>query len=247
VIINFGNMPIDCKAIAFDKDGTLIDRYAFWRSLYGARIKSMEGSLSPKTVTFWSVMNGVEGDGSFIDSNGPLAAGTFEQELIVLASAIYMNERTPWDEALQQAHHLMLAADQIMQLEEYIEPLPGVPEKLLELSQAELPLCIITSDIRDRTMDALRHFGLEERIAVVITPSDVVQGKPAPEMVFKAAAGLKVDPREMVVVGDSSLDMQMAKAAGSYSVAVKINSDQEEFEHADVEIESIKEIHLPPT
>jgi HAD superfamily hydrolase (TIGR01509 family) len=140
----------------------------------------------------------------------------------------------------------MLAADHFMQVEDYLESLPGVPEKLLELSQAGLPICILTSDIRKRTLDALRHFGLEERITVVITPADVVQGKPAPEMVFKAAADLQIDPSDLIVVGDSPLDMQMAKAAGSYSVAVKINSEQEEFEHADAVIETIQEIQLSP-
>lgn len=241
----FGNTPIECSAIAFDKDGTLIDSYAFWKALYSNRVLSMNDTLDQKTILTWSVMNGVEGEGEFIASDGPLAVGTFNEEKVVLATAIYMVERRPWDEALSLAGNLMVSADQRMQLDDYLKPLPGVPDKLHELAEHNLPMCILTSDIRERTMDALNHFGLDEIIRVVVTPADVMRGKPAPDMVNKAAEALNLDPVEIAVVGDSPLDLQMANAAGATAIGVTSNSDPHQFVEVYITIESVQDISIP--
>jgi phosphoglycolate phosphatase len=187
-------------------------------------------------------MNGVKQDGEVIDPSGPLAAGTFEQEKIVLATAFYLIEHIPWDEAIQQAHLLMLDADRKMKLESYLQPLPGFPEKILELSRLGIPICILTSDIRARAMEMLHHFRLNEEIKLVVTPEDIAEGKPAPDMVHHAAKALSVDPASMVIVGDSPLDIQMAKSAGALAVAVTINTYEDQFEKADAVIHSIQDI-----
>jgi hypothetical protein len=93
----FGEIPIDCTAIAFDKDGTLIDRYIFWNKLYENRIFVMRDSLDQETITFWQSLNGVSGNREEIDPGGPFAVGSFEEEKIVLAAAIYKVEKNSWD------------------------------------------------------------------------------------------------------------------------------------------------------
>jgi phosphoglycolate phosphatase len=241
----FGNTIIDCSAIAFDKDGTLIDRNAFWRSLYDVRVRVMKEQLDLETVTYWSALNGVQDDGEVIDPGGPLALGSFEEEKVVLALAIYKVEQVSWGKALEQAKHLFRLADERLHVGDYLEPLPGMPETLHKLAQYGLPMCILTSDVRNRVLEMLQLFDLQGAIRTIVTPDDVSEGKPAPEMVNKAAELLNLSPEGIVVVGDTPMDFQMAKAAGAYCVAISTHSDQEGLDLADSTIESVADISIP--
>lgn len=241
----FGNTIIDCTAIAFDKDGTLIDRYSFWRSLYKTRVELMKDELDQKTIAFWCSINGIQREGDEIDPHGPLAVGDFKEENIVLATAIYVVERTTWGKAIEQARELLVLADQQLQVNDYLKPLRGVPAKLHEIAHHGLPMCIVTSDVRDRAMEMLELFDIYDDACIVVTPEDVDNGKPAPDMITKAAELLGVNLEGIVVVGDSPLDMQMAKAAGTHSVAVTINSSLDMIEGADIVIDSVQDISFP--
>jgi phosphoglycolate phosphatase len=241
----FGDTIIDCTAIAFDKDGTLIDRYSFWRSLYKTRVQVMKDELDKKTIAFWCSINGIQGEGNEIDPDGPFAVGGFKEEEIVLATAIYTVERTEWGKAVEQARELMVLADQRMPVNDYLKPLPGVPAKLHEIVDYGLQICIVTRDVRARAMEMLELFEIHDGGCIVVTPEDVANGKPAPDMLTKAADLMGVNPEGIVVVGDSPLDMQMAKAAGAYSVAVTSNSSLDTIEGADIIIDSVQDISFP--
>ncbi|MFC8226484.1 HAD family hydrolase [Streptomyces sp. NPDC057287] len=54
---------------------------------------------------------------------------------------------------------------------------------------------------------------------VLISGDHVTRPKPAPDAIVLAAGKLCVDPGELAYVGDSSLDLRAATAAGSRSVA----------------------------
>lgn len=56
--------------------------------------------------------------------------------------------------------------------------------------------------------------------AVVVTASDVVHGKPAPDPFLEAATRLGVDPRECLVVEDAPSGLEAARAAGCATLAV---------------------------
>jgi phosphoglycolate phosphatase len=132
-----------------------------------------------------------------------------------------------------------------VQVENYLNPLPGVPEKLHEIASHGLPMCILTSDTRKRAMDLIINFSLHKNICIVVTPEDVAYGKPAPDMVIKAAELIGAKLEGIAVVGDSHLDIKMAKAAGAYGVAVTINSDIKHLNSADAVIESLQDISFP--
>jgi sugar-phosphatase len=55
---------------------------------------------------------------------------------------------------------------------------------------------------------------------VVVTASDVVHGKPAPDPYLTAAARLGVDPRDCLVVEDAPSGLEAARAAGCATLAV---------------------------
>lgn len=53
-----------------------------------------------------------------------------------------------------------------------------------------------------------------------MTPEDVENGKPHPEMIIKACKQLDIRPNELVMIGDTVVDVQMAKEAGSIAVGI---------------------------
>lgn len=94
----------------------------------------------------------------------------------------------------------------------FMQPQPGMPEAISTLSKS-FPLAIATN--RGHSMPSiLNHFGLTEYFQVVVTSRDVLQPKPAPDMLHVAAKNLQLAPDELLFIGDSELDQAAAKAAG---------------------------------
>jgi len=226
MIVWFGETVFDCDAIAFDKDGTLIDHVSFWMGLYETRIYLFNERLNSDVVSVWKATNGLDDGGRQIDPDSPFAVGTFEEEKVILAGAIYAIERTPWDQAIELAGELLTEADNKMPKSAYTNPLPGVPNTLIELAECGLLLCVLTSDIRKRATDMIRELDFEDAIKCVITPEDVEHGKPAPDMIIHAAKKLNVAVSKIAMVGDSVLDIKMARAAGAFPVLVSKNCGQ---------------------
>jgi len=62
----------------------------------------------------------------------------------------------------------------------------------------------------------------------IVTVNDVTEPKPHPEPVLTAVNNLGVDPRKTLMVGDSTVDIQSAKAAGVYAAGVSWSLKGEE-------------------
>lgn len=107
------------------------------------------------------------------------------------------------------------------QLDEYLEPMPGVFELFTLLEEHGLPKAVATSSPR-RFLDNLmgRFEGLFERFEFALTAENVDQGKPNPEIYLKAAGRLGVDPDELLVFEDSEAGTNAAAAAGAFVISV---------------------------
>ncbi len=241
----FGDTPLECEAIAFDKDGTLVDRMALWRGLHEARLPILEERLDEAAFRLWRSFCGVDPETGEIDLGGPLATGSRAEEVHALAVAIYRETETPWPEAVSQARNLLAAADERLPERAYATPLEGVPGVLLELAAAGLPLAVITSDHAARAIRSAELLGFDQAITCIVTPEHVPQGKPAPEMVYQAARYLGVEADRVAVVGDAIVDMRMARAAGAMPVAIANQSaDPDMAALAAITIRSVSEIRL---
>jgi len=73
---------------------------------------------------------------------------------------------------------------------------------------------IASGGTREAVGRTLRYIGASHLFAVVVTIDDVAQGKPAPDTFLEAARQLGVPAQDCVVLGDSVLDVEAAKAAG---------------------------------
>lgn len=109
-------------------------------------------------------------------------------------------------------------------------------KKLLRGLRPEFKTAIATN--RTDTMDkVLDEFGLTDLFDLVVTALDVPHPKPAPDCLERIFKTFQVAPSEIMYIGDSLLDQQAARAAGTQFVAFG-NRDLE----ADRHIRSFREL-----
>lgn len=98
------------------------------------------------------------------------------------------------------------------------EPFDGIPELLAELADA--PRAIVTNKPRQAARRLVSGLGWDPLFPVVVAPEDAGTRKPDPEHLHVARRALTDDGRRWIMVGDSEVDLQAARAAGALAVAV---------------------------
>ena len=104
--------------------------------------------------------------------------------------------------------------------EETVELIDGVHDTLRELLSRGIDAAIVTSGSRERIAREIEGHGLSDVIRECVCGSDVAQKKPHPAALHLCLARLDVAPDDAVYIGDRPEDVQMARAAGVYAVAV---------------------------
>ena len=96
----------------------------------------------------------------------------------------------------------------------------GIPA-LLDALEADGWLLGIATGNSDRGLQRiLAHHGLERRF-VTLQTADRHPSKPHPSMALTALAEAGADPAHSLMIGDTSFDMAMGKAAGMTSIGVE--------------------------
>jgi pyrophosphatase PpaX len=101
----------------------------------------------------------------------------------------------------------------------YARLFPGIPHVLHTLHRRGYAMGIVTSKRRATTRAAVQGFQLDRWCSVIITDEDVARHKPDPEPVRTAAARLNVPVAEVLMVGDSPLDIAAGRRAGAGTAA----------------------------
>lgn len=104
--------------------------------------------------------------------------------------------------------------------EDLLQPFAGIPELLQELRARGQRMGVATSKRMVPLMRQLARFGWEAWFDPIITPDDVTHGKPHPESLEKMLALTGLAPEEVLMVGDTPFDLDMARDAGVPSLAV---------------------------
>jgi phosphoglycolate phosphatase len=97
---------------------------------------------------------------------------------------------------------------------------PGTFEALAALRRAGLRIAVVTAGHRARVELEIRASGLEGSFDALVFGDEVPHAKPDPAPLQLAARYLRVQPAEMVLVGDAGDDMAMARRAGATAVCV---------------------------
>lgn len=97
---------------------------------------------------------------------------------------------------------------------------PGAAELLQALRDRGLPLGIASSRMRGSLLELVERLHLASLVDEVLGHEDAVQKKPAPDLVHAIAGRWSVPSERLLVVGDTTFDVAMGKAAGARVCAV---------------------------
>jgi phosphoglycolate phosphatase len=103
--------------------------------------------------------------------------------------------------------------------------LPGVQETLQALAASGLRLAVCSNKPGPFTRQLLEYLGLARLFRAAIGPEDAPRLKPAPDMLQAALRSLQVDRSETLYVGDMTVDIETARAAGVAVWVVPTGSD----------------------
>ena len=96
----------------------------------------------------------------------------------------------------------------------------GVAETVARLKGAGVRLAIATSRGMPSLVQILENHGLRDAFEFLVSHNCVEQGKPHPEMLQRVLGHFDSDPTDALMVGDTTFDMTMGRAAGTDTCAV---------------------------
>jgi HAD superfamily hydrolase (TIGR01509 family) len=130
-------------------------------------------------------------------------------------------------ERLNEIHGIHLNPSEVAQRKEdyYLErmqtvqPIHEVANFARTVSRTH-PVSVATGGWRRVAGETLRLVGLGDVFSIIVTPEDVVHGKPAPDMFLLAAERMGVPPGDCLVFEDGIPGIEGARAAGMEVVVI---------------------------
>ncbi|MFO7696472.1 MAG: HAD family hydrolase [Anaerolineae bacterium] len=204
------------RLIILDKDGTLIAFQAMWHTWFD-RFLGYIGQQTELTLEARIGLAGTLGydpvDGDW-DPLGPLTLASTGEVLLLTASQLYHYQGLAWDEALDVVQRAERFAREILDDTSLLQTIGDVHSRLHEFTAAGYMLALVTTDTRASTRSHLDTLRLSEFFGAIVCGDDGIPLKPAPDMALEVCRRLQVDPSEAIMIGDSAMDMVMARTAG---------------------------------
>lgn len=104
--------------------------------------------------------------------------------------------------------------------EHLLQPFPGMRELVAELANRGVPQSIASSKRAVPLRRQLAGLGWDGRFDPVVTPDEVAHAKPHPESLRRILEATGEAPEDLVMVGDTPFDLDMAREAGVPAVGV---------------------------
>lgn len=96
----------------------------------------------------------------------------------------------------------------------------GASEILAKLTTEGMKISLLTTKVQVQAELILKHFNLYDKFDEVMGRRPGIAHKPSPEPLLKICEYLKTNPNDTLVIGDSEMDIQCGKNAGSKTCAV---------------------------
>jgi pyrophosphatase PpaX len=178
------------ETVLFDLDGTLVDSAALILSSFRHATRSVLGRVIPDDV----LMANVGGHGLRAQMEA------FDDEHVDELVSVY------------REHNHAAYRD--------VHAFPGIDQLLERLRGEGRRLGVVTVKSRATTELTFELLAFGRYFDAVVTGDDTERHKPDPEPLLRALAELGSTSDSAAYVGDSPFDIQAAKAAGTFAVAV---------------------------
>ncbi len=185
---------MECKAVLFDLDGTLLDTLEDIADAVNRALASLGLPVHPKDAYRRFVGEGIG----------------------VLARRVLPPGRR--GEADARACLAAIGREYGARLLVKTKPYAGVPELLRELVKRNIRCAVVTNKPQGLAVRSVETLFSDIPFGAVLGEREGVPTKPDPAIALEAAKALGVVPAECVYVGDSGTDMETAVAAGMFPV-----------------------------
>lgn len=128
---------------------------------------------------------------------------------------------------------------------EYSKLYYGVEKVLEELKQRGNKISLLTTKAQDQTDKIVDYFNLRDYFDFIMGRRDGIAHKPSPEPLISICNQLNTDVKNTIMIGDTELDIQCGKNAGSLTCGVLYGYRTKELikiENPDFIIETFPEI-----
>jgi phosphoglycolate phosphatase len=207
-------MPV--RGVLFDKDGTLIDLQASW---VGAGLATARHlcALAQAPHRFDELVRdaGYDACAARLDPRSTWACGTTEALVREWVARLALSG----GEALV----MRMVASMTAQAGATVVPLADPAALFARLAARGLRVGVATMDLEVGARMALQRLGVLDVVDFVCGCDSGHGEKPGPGMVLAFCRACALEPAQVMVVGDTPHDMQMARAAGA-GVAVAVTS-----------------------
>lgn len=108
-------------------------------------------------------------------------------------------------------------------------PAQGAEEILSFLKKRNIPVGIVTRNIHEgivRSLENFNHFRADD-FAIIVSDSDPILPKPAPDGILWASQTLHVPPDQILMVGDMWFDIVAGEAAGTWTALISDSTSHE--------------------
>ncbi|MGQ9760126.1 MAG: HAD family hydrolase [Candidatus Methanomethylicaceae archaeon] len=181
------------KGIVFDLDGTLVDSVdTIWRaSDHVLRANGYKGIERRDVVE--------------------LMGKTIFDLFLMVEPRLSQNEQTKLFEDYKEAYMKFIGHTHLF---------PNVRDTLNALRSKGIKMAVVTTKSRENAEKILSFFDLRGFFDAVIGFEDVKEHKPSKEPILKAVSEIGLKISEVIVVGDTDVDIRAGREAGAVTVAV---------------------------
>lgn len=229
------------QAIIFDKDGTLIDFDAMWGGWVVYLAEQLHAVSGLHVREPLCLAMGYDDANKKVLAHGKLAATPMSQ-LYRLTVEVMQSIGLTAEQAERAVEQGWCIPDPVILAKQFTD----TRVLFSQLHSQKVKIGIATTDDRAPTQAMIEAFDIEEYISTMVCADDGIPAKPAPDMVLTICERMKVDPSKVMVIGDTTADLKMARAAGAglvVGVLSGVSSAKDLIPFADVLIESVDELH----
>jgi HAD superfamily hydrolase (TIGR01549 family) len=229
------------QAIIFDKDGTLIDFDAMWGGwvvFLAEQLHQVSGLAVREPLC---LAMGYDDVNQKVLAHGKLAATPMSQ-LYRLTVEVMQALGLTAEQAERAVEQGWCIPDPVVLAKQFTD----TRTLFQKLHSQHIKIGIATTDDRGPTQAMIEAFDIEEYLSTMVCADDGIPAKPQPDMVLTICQRMNVDPSKVMVVGDTTADLKMARAAGAglvVGVLSGVSSSADLIHYADVLIESVDELH----
>ena len=121
----------------------------------------------------------------------------------------------------------------------------GVEETLFKLKKQEAKISLLTTKVQDQAEKIIDHFKLRKYFDLIMGRRDGIAHKPSAEPLLTICKELNIDVSNTLMIGDTELDIQCGKNAGTFTCGVLYGyrtKELLEIEKPDFMVKSINQI-----